>query len=103
VGGVPNQNEALTRGFDHASEKALALKLATFQAVLLQAAKELRPALLANWALDCAQSISDFYHNVPVLEAPEGVREGRLRLAEAARQTLQKCLDLLGIPLPDEM
>jgi arginyl-tRNA synthetase len=103
AGGVPNRDEALTRGFDHASEKALALKLATFQVVLLQAAKELRPALLANWALDCAQSISDFYHNVPVLEAPEGVREGRLRLAEAARQTLQKCFDLLGIPLPDEM
>lgn len=93
----------LSRAFDHASEKALSLALAKFPETVETAAKELRPAVVAQWCFDTAQKVNDFYRDVPVLESEGDLREGRLRLATAARQTLEIGLELLGIPLPDEM
>lgn len=93
----------LTRKFDHPSEKVLALTLAVLPERVEQAARELRPAIIAQWCFDTAQAINGFYRDVPVLESEGELREGRLRLASAARETLAIGLDLLGIPLPDEM
>jgi arginyl-tRNA synthetase len=93
----------LTEAFDHASEKALALTLAAFPAKVRQAAAELRPAVIAQWCLDAAQKINGFYRDVPVLESEGELREGRIRLATVARETLVLGLGLLGIPMPEEM
>ncbi|MSR85246.1 arginine--tRNA ligase [Candidatus Uhrbacteria bacterium] len=89
--------------FDHESEKRLALKLAAFPSIVEQAAKELRPSIVAQWCFECSQSINEFYRDVPVLESTGDLLEGRLRLVGAARQTLIKGLDLLGISVPEEM
>jgi arginyl-tRNA synthetase len=93
----------LSRGYDHPSEKALAMALAVFPSRVQTAAKEMRPSVLAQWCLETAQSVNDFYRDVSVLESEGALREGRIRLVEAARTTLSRGLDLLGIPLPDEM
>lgn len=89
--------------FDHDSEKALALVLAAFPARVRQAATELRPAIVAQWCLDASQKINAFYRDVPVLESEGELRDGRIRLAMAARETLVLGLGLLGISVPDEM
>jgi arginyl-tRNA synthetase len=93
----------LTRGYDHATEKSLAFILAQFPMRVHQAAEELRPSIIAQWCIDAAQSVSAFYHAVPVLESEGELKEGRLRLVAAARQALVAGLGLLSIPVPDEM
>lgn len=94
---------ALEPRYTHATEKALALALASFPRVLDQCAGELRPAVLAQWCHETAQRMNDFYRDVPVLESQGQEREARLRLVVAARQVMTQGLGLLGIPLPDEM
>jgi len=93
----------LTRAFDHASEKRLALALAAFPSKVEQAAKELRPSVVAQWCLETSQRINDFYRDVPVLESQGELLAGRLRLSTAARSTLSKGLELLGIAVPEQM
>lgn len=93
----------LTRGFDHVSEKMLALKLASFPSVVHQAAKELRPAKVAQWCYETSQAIHTFYRDVPILESAGLLKEGRLRLAACAKETLAQGLALLGIDVPEEM
>lgn len=89
--------------YAHASEKALALMMANFPKVVEVAAAELRPAVIAQWCHEMAQRMNDFYRDVPVLEAKGDERIARLRLITTSRQVLAKGLELLGIPLPDEM
>ncbi|MEI7512906.1 MAG: arginine--tRNA ligase [Candidatus Uhrbacteria bacterium] len=93
----------LARSFDHASEKALALSLAQFPLRVHQAAEESRPSIIAQWCIEVAQGVSEFYHSVSVLESEGELKEGRLRLVAAARQALVSGLGLLSIPVPDEM
>ena len=96
-------SEQLTRLYDQASEKRLALVLAQFPSKVHQAAEEMRPSVIAQWCVEAAQSVSEFYHAVPVLESEGELKEGRLRLVATARQALVAGLGLLSIPVPDEM
>ncbi|HVM90900.1 MAG TPA: arginine--tRNA ligase [Verrucomicrobiae bacterium] len=97
------QPESLTRGYDRMSEKMLVMALAQFPAKVAQAAAELRPSILAQWCIEAAQRVSEFYHEVQVLESEGDLREGRLRLVAAARSVIVSGLGLLSIPVPDEM
>ncbi|MEK7473435.1 MAG: arginine--tRNA ligase [Patescibacteria group bacterium] len=96
-------DESLTRGYDHESEKALAFALAQFPVKVAQAAEELRPSVVAQWCIDVAQRVNEFYRDIKVLESEGDVKEGRLRLVSAARSSLVSGLGLLAIPVPDEM
>lgn len=100
---APHSEEDLSRAFDHETEKALALKLAAFPSIVETAAAELRPSVMAQWCMETAQRINDFYRDVPVIESKGDLLRGRLRFASAARQALVEGLSLLGIPMPDEM
>jgi arginyl-tRNA synthetase len=63
----------------------------------------MRPSVIAQWCIDAAQRINEFYRDVPVLESEGELLEGRLRLVASARQVLVSGLALLSIPVPDEM
>ncbi|MFZ2803874.1 MAG: arginine--tRNA ligase [Patescibacteria group bacterium] len=84
-------------------EKRLALQIAAFPAACRTAALELRPMVIAQWCLHMAHRVTEFYHEVNVLESEFGVKQARLQLVAAAQTVLILGLDLLGIPLPDEM
>jgi len=99
---TPFEHE-LTFAFEHPAEKALAITLSTFPLKVKEAAEQLKPACIGQWCLDLAQDINAFYRDVPVLESQGDLREGRIRLAAAARQALVNGLSLLGINVPDEM
>lgn len=71
--------------------------------VVQQAAREYRPLHIANLSYELARTFNDFYNQCPVLMAEEHVRNFRLRLVAAARQTIQNCLRLLGITAPQVM
>ena len=56
---------------------------------------------MANYAYDLANTFHSFYHAVPVIQAEtQEVREARLRLVAAAKQTLANALHLLAIQAP---
>lgn len=86
------------------AERRLALQLALFPRVVRRAGAELKPAGIAQWCFATAQRVNDFYRDVPVLEAASvEQRAARLRLVASALSALLLGLDLLGIPLPEEM
>lgn len=85
------------------AEKRLALCTAHFPHVAARAARELRPAILAQWCLDMATRTNEFYRDVNVLDADDGLRRARLRLVASARAVLIRSLNLLGVPVPEEM
>ena len=69
-----------------------------------QAANEYRPLVMAQYAYDLANAFHSFYHAVPVLQSEEAnVRNARLHLVAAAKQTLASALRLLDIKAPEVM
>jgi len=69
-----------------------------------QAANEYRPLVMAQYVYDLANAFHSFYHAVPVLQSEdENVRNARLRLVAAAKQTIANALRLLDIQAPEVM
>ncbi len=88
----------------HPAEKHLALQIAKFPDAVHRAGVELKPNHIAHWLLAMSHAVSDFYRDVNVLDAtPDARRPARLRLVASALSVLILGLDLLGIPVPDEM
>jgi len=79
-------------------------KISRFPMVVQQAAEEYRPLVMANFAYDLAKSFHSFYHAVKVLQTEsDDIKDARLRLVAAARQTISNSLWLLGITAPEAM
>jgi len=85
------------------TEVSLLDRLSRFPAEVARAAEEYKPLIIANFAFELARDFTSFYQQCPVLQAPSDVRAFRLRLTEAARQTLSNCLDLLVMQAPQVM
>ena len=78
--------------------------ISRFPAQVQNAAEEYKPLLIATYAYDLARAFHHFYHAVRVLQADsEGIRDARLRISAAAKQTLANSLYILGIEAPEEM
>ena len=96
-------SQADTTVLDHDAEHKLILCLSLLPDICAQAAKVHKPSVLAQWCLEAAASINEFYRDVPVMEAPADIRAARLKVIVAARQALSNALWCLGIPVPDAM
>ena len=85
-------------------EIALIELLSRFPAKVEEAANEYRPMIMATYAYDLASAFHSFYHSVSVLKAEtDAIRDARLRLVAASKQTLANALALLGITAPEVM
>lgn len=85
-------------------EVALIEIISRFPQTVQQAANEYRPLVMASYAYDLATAFHSFYHAVPVMQTQNaGVREARIRLVAAARQTIANALRLLDIQAPEVM
>ena len=97
----------LNAGFDYglsSHEIQLIDQISRFPATVEHAAQEYRPLIIANYAYDLANAFHSFYHADPVLQAEsETIRNARLRLVAAAKQTLANALRLLSIEAPEVM
>ena len=79
-------------------------QISRFPDTVQQAASEYRPLVMAAYAYDLANAFHSFYHAVPVLQSEEeAIKEARLRLVAAAKQTLANALRLLDIRAPEVM
>lgn len=86
------------------AERALALKLLDFGAVVAAVGESLEPHRLAAYLFELAQTFTAFYEHCPVLKAEDpAVRDSRLALCALTLQVLQTGLSLLGIATPEQM
>jgi arginyl-tRNA synthetase len=77
--------------------------ISRFPQEVQRAAKGMKPLILTNYAFELARSFNDFYASCPVLTEKEEIRNFRIRLVAAARQTIINSLKLLGLTLPNVM
>ena len=74
-----------------------------FPSEVQRAAQEYKPLIIASIAYDIAKAFTSFYDKCPVIQAEENIRDARLQLVIAAKQTMANALRLLGIQAPDVM
>ena len=90
----------------HEAELALVRKMLLLPDIMETMAAALQPHHLAHYAHDLAASLHGFYERCRVVSSlPEDLplTKARLKLVEAARVVLAKCLDLMSMSAPDRM
>jgi arginyl-tRNA synthetase len=86
------------------AERALALRLVSFEGAVRATADALQPHRLCQYLFELATTFTTFYESCPVLRAPSReVRASRLVLCHVTARTLATGLDLLGIDTPERM
>jgi len=85
------------------SEIELIELISRFPTEVQRAAEEYKPLIIASIAYDIAKAFASFYDKCPVIQADEDIRNARLQLVMATKQTLANALMLLGIQAPDVM
>jgi arginyl-tRNA synthetase len=85
-------------------EKQILKLLYEFPTVVLEAGKSLSPALIASYCYELAREYNQFYHEIPVLREPDGVKlRFRLALSEFTGNVIKRGMGLLGIQVPEKM
>ena len=84
-------------------ELAIANKLAEFRDVIDNAARELAPHLIAFYLKDLAGEFHGWYNAERMLVDDVVLRDARVALASAVRQTIRNGLSILGVSCPESM
>ena len=101
--------DALGEGVDAATletdaARDLLREVARFPAVIESAAEDLEPHTVATFTREFAEAYNRFYRECPVLTAEsDELRDARLALVVAARNTMANALDVLGVEAPESM
>ncbi|TAF97915.1 MAG: arginine--tRNA ligase [Cytophagia bacterium] len=86
------------------SEQEVIFCLTQFPERIADAARNYSPALLSQYAYDLAKAYNTFYADVSILQEPNAAaQKTRLLLSQAAADTIQKTMNLLGIEVPERM
>ncbi len=92
------------RAAEGGREWALLTRLGRFPEVVWEATHTYSPHLVANYLYGLAQAFHAFYHEVPVLQAPDpALRASRARLVAGVATVMRTGLGLLGIRVPERM
>jgi len=98
------QPESFNEVIPNAKEISVIKLLNDFPALVQEAARELSPALIANYSYELAREFNQFYHDYSILgENDRSLRSFRLKLSELTGTVLEKALWLLGIEAPERM
>ncbi len=89
----------------NAYEQDLILVLNQFPEIIMQAARDYSPALIANYAYELAKTYNRFYQDCPILkdEVATDVKQFRLTLSAATANIIKRSMALLGIAVPERM
>ena len=86
------------------AEKQTVILLGQFGEAVKKAFTNYNPSVMAKYAFDLAQQYNDFYNQCSVLKAEnEALKQARIELSAAVKQTLENCLELLTIDAVEEM
>jgi arginyl-tRNA synthetase len=84
-------------------ELAIASKLSEFRDVIENASRELAPHLIAFYLKDLAGEFHGWYNAERMLVDEIALRDARVALAVAVRQTIRNGLAILGVSCPESM
>ncbi len=84
-------------------EKALLRRLDQFPEVVANAAANSQPHTVANYLQELAGEFHAWYNAHKTLVDDKALRDARLALSAAVRQTIRNGLDLLGVSAPESM
>ncbi len=85
-------------------EVSLLKMLYDFPETTKQAAENMSPAVVANYAYELAREYNQFYHEVSILkETDEEKRNFRIALSEFTGNVIKSAMALLGIKVPERM
>ncbi len=84
-------------------ELTLAQRIAEFPDAIAEAVRELSPHSLAFYLRSLAAEFHSYYNAERILVDDEALRNARLALCAAVRQTLASGLSLLGVSAPEKM
>lgn len=85
-------------------EKALLLKLASFEEEVQKAANEYKPNYVARRCLDIAQLFNSYYHNHKIIDDSNvELSKARLHLLQSILQVMKNALNLLWIDAVESM
>jgi arginyl-tRNA synthetase len=102
--GLADSSDAVEGVIPNPKEICVIKLLNDFRQIVPEAARELSPALIANYCYDLAREFNQFYHDYSILgEEDKNRRNFRLRLSELTGRVLEKGLYLLGIEAPERM
>ena len=86
------------------SELNLLKHLASFPALILDAAKERAPFKITNYIRELAELVHSFYVECKVIDRDNiDVSSSRLALCKASKQVMKNALNLIGVSAPDHM
>ncbi len=103
---LKNGGEGEVMGGDilgEASVKGLLGVLSKARQSVLNSGVNYSPSTLTQYTFDLAQSFNNFYQQIKILEAPEKDRASLLAMTKATMLAIGGCLELMGIPVVDEM
>ena len=84
-------------------ERQLILNLLEFPGTVRIAAQTRGPHRLTAYTRELAASFHVFYHNCPVIRAPDGLAAFRLSLCLLTRNVIRASLGLIGVSSPESM
>lgn len=88
----------------NASEKALMMEIAKFNAMMEAAYEECAPHKVCAYIYDLANAFNSFYHETKILtEEDTQKKEGWIALLVLTRDILETCIDVLGFSAPERM
>ena len=88
----------------NASEKALVMEMAKFNAMMEIAFDEVAPHKVCAYIYDLANAFNKFYHETRILaEEDENKKSGYIALLVLCRDVLETCIDVLGFSAPEKM
>jgi len=84
---------------EHPTEQMIIRALLNFEPTMLTAAEQLSPHYVCAYVYELAKLSNRFYEECPIKSCDDDVlKQTRLALVAMIEGTIQKCLDLIGVP-----
>lgn len=96
-------NSQIASAILHPKEKCVIKLIRDFPQTISESADSYNPGHIANYVYELAKEYNQFYHECPILNAEEEVKNFRLMLSEKTSEVIKESLKLLGINVPERM
>ncbi|GAA4271276.1 arginine--tRNA ligase [Aquimarina gracilis] len=97
-------NTSITNIELHEKEKELIKQLELYPEIIQSAAKDLSPAIIANYTYDLVKGYNSFFQNVSIFGAnSQEEKQFRVQLSRMVGNTIKSAFGLLGINVPERM
>jgi arginyl-tRNA synthetase len=102
-GHVPDPGSAPLGTLHHPSEDELMRKLASYEEVIPEAARQRSPQRVTRYVEELASTFSAFYRDCKVVSDDADLTKARLALCVATKRVVADGLGLLGVTAPERM